>query len=103
MTVVGDGLQTRDFTHVKDVAEVNVRAATTNNKKALGEIINVGTGTNCSVLDIVGMIGGDYEFIPDRPGEARTTLADTTKIKKLLNFKPNIKLEDWIKKNENTI
>jgi len=101
MTVVGDGLQTRDFTHVKDVAEVNIRAALTSNKEALGEIINVGTGENCSVLDIVHMLGGDFEFIPDRPGEARTTLADTTKIKKLLDFKPNIKLDDWIKKINN--
>jgi UDP-glucose 4-epimerase len=96
MTIVGDGLQTRDFTHVKDVVNANVRAATTDNQTALGEVINVGTGENCSVLDIARMIGGDYEFIPPRPGEARSTLADTTKIKELLGFKPEIKLEDWI-------
>lgn len=100
MSVVGDGLQTRDYTHVSDVAEVNVRAAFTDNERALGEVINVGTGRNNSVLDIVNLIGGDYKFIPERPGEARETLADITKLKSLLDYEPQVILEDWIKENE---
>tara|TARA_B100000959_G_scaffold227847_1_gene242925 strand:+ start:502 stop:1404 length:903 start_codon:yes stop_codon:yes gene_type:complete len=99
MSVVGDGEQRRDYTHVSDVAEVNLRAAFTDNSKVLGEIINIGTGTNHSVLDLVGLIGGDYEHIPARPGEARETLADITKLKELLEYEPKVNIEDWIKQN----
>jgi UDP-glucose 4-epimerase len=100
MTVVGDGGQKRDYTHVLDVAEINLKAAFTDNTEVLGEIINVGTGRNHSVLDVVNLIGGDYELIPERPGEARETLADITKLKSLLGYEPQVKLEDWIKENE---
>ena len=100
MTVVGDGLQRRDYTHVSDVAEANLRAALTDNKEALGEVINVGTGKNHSVLDLVELIKGDVEFIPQRPGEARETLADISKLRDLLGYEPQVILEDWIKENE---
>ena len=97
MTIVGDGLQTRDFTHVSDIVQANVLAAQTDNSWAFGEIFNVGTGVNHSVLDICTMIGGDYEHIPERLGEARETLADIWKIKTFLNYEPKIRLDDWIK------
>ena len=100
MTVVGDGEQRRDYTHVLDVAEVNLKAAFTENKRALGEVINVGTGRNHSVLELINLIGGDYIHIPERPGEARETLADITKLKTLLDYEPQVELENWIKENE---
>tara|TARA_Y100000310_G_scaffold345505_1_gene465752 strand:- start:11901 stop:12806 length:906 start_codon:yes stop_codon:yes gene_type:complete len=96
MTVVGDGLQTRDYTHVSDVVNANTSAAFTTNKDAVGEIINVGTGKNSSVLDIVNLIGGEYEFIPERPGEARDTLADISKLRQLLDCEPKVELNKWI-------
>jgi len=96
MTIVGDGNQTRDYTHVSDVVSANIAAMETNNKLATGELFNVGTGTNYSVNDIARMIGGDTTFIPPRLGEARHTLADISKINRLLNWKPLVKLEDWI-------
>jgi len=97
MTVVGDGLQRRDFTHVKDVVEANIRAATFDN--VVGETINVGTGTNYSVLEIAKMIKGTIINIPERKGEARETLASTYKIEKLLKFKPGRYLEEFINDN----
>jgi len=100
MTVVGDGSQARDYTHVSDVANVNIQAALIDNKEILGERINVGTGRNHTVLEVVDLIGGVHEFIPARPGEAQETLADITKLKNLLNYEPQVTLEDWIKENE---
>ncbi len=100
MTVVGDGLQRRDYTHVSDVVDANILAAFSENKQILGEIFNVGTGINHSVLDLANLIDGEYEFIPPRPGESRITLADNTKIKNMLNWSPKIKLEDWINANK---
>lgn len=96
MTVVGDGLQRRDYTHVSDVVNANIMAALSNNHNILGQIFNVGTGINHSVLDLVKMIGGDFEHIAPRIGESRITLADTSKIKNMIGWESNIKLEEWI-------
>tara|TARA_R110000824_G_scaffold240980_1_gene429638 strand:+ start:11022 stop:11921 length:900 start_codon:yes stop_codon:yes gene_type:complete len=96
MSIVGDGLQRRDFTHVSDVVKANILAAKTEDKSAYGEVFNVGTGTNRSVLEIAQMIGGPYHHISERPGEARDTLADNAKIRRILGWEPTIDIEDWI-------
>lgn len=97
-TIVGDGLQRRDYTHVSDVVRANILAAQIEDSEALGQLYNVGTGTNYNIHDLVNMLDGQHTFIDARPGEVRETLADTTKIKKLLNWEPKIHLEQWIKK-----
>ena len=96
-TIVGDGEQRRDFTHVRDVVRANIAAAEQANY-IKGEIINVGTGTNHSVNQIADMICDSYtkNFIPPRPAEARVTLADISKAKKLLGYMPSIEISDWI-------
>lgn len=105
MKVVGDGLQTRDYTHVSDVVSANILAAFTENESAIGEIFNIGTGTNYSVMDLVYMIGGEnpsFQYIPQRPGEARHTLADCTKSNQMLDWKSVVTLESWLNVMENT-
>lgn len=96
-TIVGDGEQRRDFTHVNDVVGANIAAAERASDIS-GEIINVGTGTNHSVNQIANMISNSYtkNFIPPRPAEARVTLADISKAKKLLGYMPSIEISDWI-------
>ena len=98
MTVVGDGNQTRDYTHVNDVVRVNILAAESANPDVTGEVFNVGQGQSHSVLDLTDVIGGDFVFIDDRPGEARHTLADISKTKELLGWEPLEDLNDYIKK-----
>ena len=95
MTVVGDGLQTRDYTNVEDVVQANVLAMEV--KKGFGEIYNVGTGKEYSILDLVKIIGGEYEHIPERIGECRFTRADISKSKSILGYNPKVKLEDYLK------
>ena len=103
MTIVGDGEQTRDFTYVKDVVNANLLAANTNNEEAFGQIFNVGSGKNTSVLEVAEMIGGETSFLPERKGEARETLANISKINEILHFSPTIKLEDWINEENNNL
>ncbi len=86
MTITGDGLQTRDFTHVRDVVRANILAMESQNV-GKGEVMNIGGGKSFSVLEIAKMIGGEYEFVPPRI-EPRNTLADTTLAKKLLGWEP---------------
>jgi len=95
MTIVGDGLQRRDFTHVKDVVNANFLASQINN--ASGEVINIGTGINYSILGLAQEIGGNYTFIEPREGELRESLADNSKAKKLLGWEPKTNLKEWIK------
>ena len=99
MTVVGDGLQTRDYTHVSDVVNANLLAAESDNVGS-GELINIGAGKSYSVMDLVDMIGGEHVFIPPRVGESRHTLADISRANVLLNWNPKVNLEDWLKENK---
>ncbi len=99
MTVVGDGLQTRDYTHVDDVVNANLLAAESDNV-GNGELINIGAGKSYSVMDLVDMIGGEHVFIPTRVGESRHTLADISRANMLLDWYPKVILEDWLKENK---
>jgi UDP-glucose 4-epimerase len=98
MTVVGDGTQKRDFTYVGDIARANVLASNLENKEVVGQLINLGTGLNHSVLEIKDLIGGDFIHIEARLGESKETLADNSKAKNILHWEPTQKLEDWIDK-----
>lgn len=98
LTVVGDGLQRRDYVYVKDVVKANLLSAFTENNDCFGKVFNVGYGKNYSVIEIAKLIGDDIEFIPQRPGEARDTLADTKKAKEFLNFQAETDIINWIKK-----
>ena len=98
LTIVGDGDQRRDFTHVSDVVNANIMAAISNpDPQACGKVYNVGTGTNYSVNEIAAMISDNTINIPPRIGESRITQANVDKIWKTFGWKSKVKLEDWIK------
>ena len=100
LTIVGDGNQRRDFTHVSDVVKANVMAAISNpDSKAFGQVYNVGTGTNHSINQIARMISNNVINLPPRPGESRITLANNKKINKIFGWNPSVKLEEWVEKN----
>ncbi len=92
-TVVGDGTQSRDFTFVTDVADAVVTAAAS---EVTGEVFNVGTGKSYMVLELVERLGGEKIFIPKRPGEPDCTLADISKIKRLLNWSPRVSFAEGV-------
>lgn len=92
-TIVGSGLQTRDFTYVSDVVEAFNVAHKSN---ISNEIFNVGSGNTISVKRITNLLGGKKVYIRKRPGEPNCTFADITKIMKKLKWKPKIKIEKGI-------
>ena len=97
----GDGLQTRDFVHIDDVVTANILAMDSNIKH---EFFNVGTGNSISILELANAIirasSLSLEPIhgPELSGDVRATQADTTLIRKLLNWEPTIRLDDWVTK-----
>lgn len=97
LTVVGDGLQRRDFTHVYDVVRANILAAEADlPKEDLGGVFNVGAGRNLSVLEVAERMSDDLTFLPARPGEMRETLADARKAETILGWKAKFRVEDYI-------
>ena len=97
LTIVGDGSQRRDFVHVKDVARANYMAATLPVDDHLGEVFNVGSGTCYTIQQIANTISLNQTYIPERKGEMDTTFADITKIEKVIGWKPEIDVLDWLK------
>lgn len=100
LTIVGDGEQRRDFTYVGDVVEANISAALESSVDCFGEVINIGTGINYSIHDLVGLIdkrsSPKVKYIPTRLAEVRISCADNLKAKQLLGWSPKMKLENWL-------
>lgn len=94
-TVVGDGKQTRDFLFVTDAADAFFLAGESGCRQ---KIMNVGSGNTYSVNRLVELLGGEVVYIPKRPGEPESTFADTTKIKKVLGWKPEVTFEEGVRK-----
>ncbi len=98
LTIVGDGTQRRDFTHVIDVVDANIRMM--NYVGDLhGTTFNVGTGTNYSVNQLADLISDNRKPLPPRPGEAQETLANNTKITVNTGWQPTKTIVDYIKEN----
>ena len=99
LIVFGDGEQTRDFVHVYDVVEANLRAATT---EGLSGAFNLGSGTQTSVNGLIDMMrevsGIDPEvvFEPPRPGDVLDSLADVSRARQAFGFEPCMSLSDGL-------
>lgn len=94
MTIVGDGEQRRDFTHISDVVRANLLAAYRHNVTGP---VNIGTGRNYSINQLAEMIGGSTCNLPDRVGETRITLADVTRANVELHWEAEVRLEDYLR------
>jgi len=95
LTIRGDGNQKRDFIYVKDIANANIKAMTSE-KSFDGEIFNIGSGKSYSINEIASFFGGEKVFI-DAVKEPKESLANIQKSYNLLNWKPSIDVKDWIK------
>lgn len=93
LIIFGDGEQRRDFVHVNDVVVANYKIISS---RIRGEIFNIGFGKNYSINYIAKLISSKIKYAKERKGEARQTLANIDKIKRLLNWKPKINIEKGI-------
>ena len=93
LTVTGTGEQRRDFTHVSDIVSGFVALSEICGE---GQVLNLGTGINYSINEIAYMFGGEKEYLPQRPGEALTTLADISETTRLTGWTPKVALNAYI-------
>lgn len=100
--IFGTGEQSRDFTYIENVIQANILAATTANIKH--DIFNIANGKDHTVLQLLEVLNKIFnknikpEFLPLRPGDVFRTLADISKIRKTLNFKPGVDFSEGLKR-----
>jgi UDP-glucose 4-epimerase len=93
LEIHGTGEQRRDFVHVRDVAEANLRAYESDVR---GEVFNIGSGTNISVKELADRISVRQTRRPARAGDSKETLADITKARGLLGWEPRISFTEGL-------
>ncbi len=109
LPIFEDGLETRDFVHVEDVA--NAFLAAIKHSEYISDVINVGLGRKTTVRDIADNLSRSLGFEPNivttkeyRLGDIRHNFADTDRLIKILKFQPTINIynginrfADWVK------
>ncbi len=93
LRVNGDGEQSRGFTYVSDVVDANIRASEAD---CTGEVFNIGGGDSITLkkmievlMEVIGK-RTDVEYEESQRGEARHTLADISKARRMLGFVPKV-------------
>jgi UDP-glucose 4-epimerase len=100
-TIFGDGRQTRDFTYVANVVHANLLAGS---RPLAGEVINIGTGRQTSLLEVLETLAkvmgveARPTFGPVRAGDVRDSVADITRAREVLGYEPLIGLEDGLRR-----
>lgn len=99
--IFGDGLQTRDFVHVKDIVNANMLAM--ESESAAGGVFNVASGNPTSLLELLDALkqiihSGDLGpiFQPARKGDVRSGTASISKIQRLLGYSPSVSLAEGL-------
>jgi len=99
ITIFGDGEQTRDFVHVDDVVQANIKAA---DSIGVSGAFNIASGTRVTINRLVNLITKDNDFPvkiihgPERPGDVRHSIADISLANQKIDFNPLVDLENGI-------
>jgi UDP-N-acetylglucosamine 4-epimerase len=106
VVINGDGEQTRDFTFVDNAVQANLRALSTDNSEAFGQVYNVACGEFFTLNQVVSEIKKNLSSMgelhpeskiihgPDRPGDIRNSLADITLTSKDLKYADVVQFEE---------
>ena len=105
----GDGTNSRDFTYIDNVIQMNHLAATTENKEAIGEVFNTAVGERANLLEMTSLLKkylseykqeiSQVEIIhgPERLGDIPHSHASIEKAKKILGYRPTHDLKAGLK------
>lgn len=101
LPIFEDGLESRDFVHVSDVAAAF--SAALSRPEAPNQVINVGYGTPTSVIEVAESLSRAFGATPDtrvtsqyRLGDIRHNAADTTRLREVLGLTPTVSLQEGL-------
>lgn len=100
LIIYGDGEQTRDFVHVDDVVQANIKAAET---MGVSGAFNIASGKKVTINNLVEMITKHeinltkVKHGPERPGDVRHSLADISLAYQKISYRPTIDLENGVR------
>lgn len=107
----GDGTNSRDFTYVDNVIQMNHLAALTQNKAAIGQVFNTAVGERANLNKLVNLLRQflaeldpkiadvQVNYGPERAGDIPHSLASIEKAKSLLGYEPSHTLEQGLKES----
>jgi len=101
-TIYGDGEQTRDFIHTRDAVRFAMAAARTNPETVSGRVFNVGSGVRVTVNELYDILrrlmgsGVEARHDPEREGEIRHSVAQTTAAQEALGLSVSVDLESGL-------
>jgi UDP-glucose 4-epimerase len=104
VTIFGDGEQSRDFTYIENVVNGNLLAASAPAEKVAGAMMNLATGSRCSLNEtfkiLRGIIGykGEPIYQETRTGDIRESLADISRARKLLGYEPTVDFGEGLRR-----
>ncbi len=99
ISIFGDGEQTRDFVHVRDVVQANVKAALS---RGVSGAFNIASGTRITINALVDLLRNaglrpQVRMAPPRPGDVRHSLADLTRARTSLGYEPSVDLAEGLR------
>jgi nucleoside-diphosphate-sugar epimerase len=103
-TIFGDGTQSRDFTYVDNAVAANLLACKAPATEAAGRLFNIATGVrtdlNQTFRILKKLIGynGEVRYQPERAGDVKHSLADTSLAEKHLGYKPKVNFEEGLRR-----
>ena len=101
-TVFGDGEQSRDFTYIENVVLANLLAMSA--RRVHGDVINVACGKRISLNQLINILkkilGTKIAPVYEEPrqGDVKHSLADISRGRKILNYKPKVEIEMGLRK-----
>lgn len=97
LTIFGSGEQTRDFTYISDVIDGLIKGLSVDHNIGY-ELINLGYGRQVTVNYLAKLFNHPIEYLPERGYEEKFKQADIHKAKRLLNWRPQVSIEEGVQK-----
>lgn len=102
-TIYGDGEQSRDFCHIANVVQANLKACEVG-PEAFGTMFNIACGERITLNELARILGDlagrpvRPTYAPHRPGDIKHSLADVARARTLLGYRPDVSVRDGLKR-----
>ena len=105
LTIHGNGKSSRDWMFVEDTCEALNRVLHAEHDRVIGQTINLGTGTDTSVVEIARRVlslmnkpESLIQFIDDRPGQVTRHISSVNKSREYLDWQTKVGLDEGLKR-----